>query len=76
MVDLWGKILAPQPWIETHLKFYYQLQQPSTSRSPKVLDALAASTAYETTIVFSYAVLASSASSTLVICSSTVACSW
>ena len=25
-VDTWGKILAPQPWIETHLKFYYQLQ--------------------------------------------------
>ena len=38
MVDLWGTILAPQPWTETHLKFYYQLQgQRSTNRSRKAL---------------------------------------
>ena len=26
MVDLWSRLGAPQPWNETHLKFYYQLQ--------------------------------------------------
>jgi arylsulfatase A-like enzyme len=51
MVDLWGTILAPQPWIETHLKFYYQLQATVDEQITKVLDALAASSAYENTIV-------------------------
>ena len=40
MVDLWGKILAPQPWIETHLKFYYQLQATVDEQITRVLDAL------------------------------------
>jgi hypothetical protein len=26
-LDNWGSILAPQPWIETHLKFYYQMHR-------------------------------------------------
>ena len=51
MVDLWGTILAPQPWIETHLKFYYQLQATVDEQITKVLDALEASNAYENTIV-------------------------
>ena len=51
MVDLWGTILAPQPWIETHLKFYYQLQATVDEQITKVLDALEASSAYENTIV-------------------------
>lgn len=25
-IDLWSRIWLPQPWIETHLKFYYQVQ--------------------------------------------------
>ncbi len=40
MVDLWGTILAPQPWIETHLKFYYQLQATVDEQITRVLDAL------------------------------------
>jgi arylsulfatase A-like enzyme len=51
MVDLWGTILAPQPWIETHLKFYYQLQATVDEQVTRVLDALEASGAYENTIV-------------------------
>ncbi len=47
----WGKILAPQPWIETHLKFYYQLQATVGEQITRVLDALAASPAFENTIV-------------------------
>ena len=51
MVDLWGTILAPQPWTETHLKFYYQLQATVDEQITRVLDALEASGAYEDTIV-------------------------
>jgi arylsulfatase A-like enzyme len=47
----WGKILAPQPWIETHLKFYHQLQATVDEQVTRVLDALAASPAGEETIV-------------------------
>jgi arylsulfatase A-like enzyme len=50
-VDTWGKILAPQPWIETHLKFYYQVQATVDEQITRVLDALAASKAHENTIV-------------------------
>ena len=50
-VDAWGKMLAPQPWIETHRKFYYQLQGTVDAELAKVLDALRATTAYENTIV-------------------------
>jgi arylsulfatase A-like enzyme len=49
--DTWGKIVAPQPWIETHLKFYYQVQATVDEQITKVLDALRASDAYENTIV-------------------------
>lgn len=47
----WGKILAPQPWIETHLKFYYQLQATVGEQITRVLDALRLSPAFENTIV-------------------------
>jgi arylsulfatase A-like enzyme len=47
----WKTIGAPQPWIETHLKFYYQLQATVGEQITRVLDALAASPAYEDTIV-------------------------
>jgi arylsulfatase A-like enzyme len=47
----WGKLGAPQPWIETHLKFYYQLQATVGEQITRVLDALAASPAFENTIV-------------------------
>lgn len=50
-VKEWGKILAPQPWIETHLKFYYQLQATVGEQITRVLDALLLSPAYENTIV-------------------------
>ena len=49
--DTWGTILAPQPWIETHLRFYYQLQATVDVQITRVLDALHASEAYENTIV-------------------------
>lgn len=51
MVDVWGKLLAPQPWIETHLKFYYQMQAAVGEQITRVLDTLAASKAFENTIV-------------------------
>ena len=51
MVDLWGTILAPQPWTEKHLQFYYRLQATVDEQITKVLDALEASSAYENTIV-------------------------
>ena len=44
-VDAWGKMLAPQPWIETHRKFYYQLQGTVDAELAKVLDALRATKA-------------------------------
>ena len=50
-VDAWGKMLAPQPWIETHRKFYYQLQRTVDEEIAKVLAALRATKAYENTIV-------------------------
>ena len=50
-VDTWGSILAPQPWIETHLKFYYQVQAAVGEQITRVLDALRESDAYENTIV-------------------------
>ncbi len=51
MVDVWGRLLAPQPWIETHLKFYYQLQATIDEQISRVLDALDASGAAQNTIV-------------------------
>ena len=51
MVDVWGRLLAPQPWIETHLKYYYQLQATIDEQISRVLDALHASAAAQNTIV-------------------------
>ncbi|MGZ6563732.1 MAG: sulfatase-like hydrolase/transferase [Solirubrobacteraceae bacterium] len=51
LVDTWGKLLAPQPWIETHLKFYYQMHAAVGEQITRVLDALRESNAYENTIV-------------------------
>ncbi len=51
MVDLWSKMAAPQPWIEAHLKFYYQLQVTVDEQITRVLDALEASGECENTIV-------------------------
>ncbi len=50
-VEAWGKLVAPQPWIETHLKFYYQLQATVDLEISRVLQALRDSKAYENTIV-------------------------
>lgn len=49
--DTWMKIAAPQPWIQTHLKFYYQVQAAVGEQITRVLDALRLSTAYQNTIV-------------------------
>ncbi len=46
-----AKFMAPQPWIETHLKFYYQLQATVGEQITRVLDTLAAGDAFENTIV-------------------------
>ena len=51
IVDLWARIAAPQPWIETHLKFYYQVQATVGEQITRVLDALRETDAYENTIV-------------------------
>jgi arylsulfatase A-like enzyme len=50
-VDNWGTMIAPQPWIETHLKFYYQMQAEVGAQITRVLDALRETGAYENTIV-------------------------
>jgi arylsulfatase A-like enzyme len=50
-VDNWGTIIAPQPWNETHLKFYYQMQAEVGRQITRVLDALRDTEAYENTIV-------------------------
>jgi arylsulfatase A-like enzyme len=49
--DAWAKLAAPQPWIETHLKFYYQLQATVGEQIGRVIEALASSPAFENTIV-------------------------
>ena len=46
-----ASILAPQPWNETHLKFYYQMQAEVGQQITRVLDALRDTEAYENTIV-------------------------
>lgn len=50
-VDVWGKMLAPQPWIELNRRFYYQLQREVDAHIERVLEALHATKAYENTIV-------------------------
>ena len=49
--ETWRKAVAPQPWIQTHLKYYYQVQATVGEQITRVLDALRASNAYENTIV-------------------------
>jgi arylsulfatase A-like enzyme len=50
-VDNWSSIIAPQPWNEIHLKFYYQMQAEVGRQITRVLDALRDTDAYENTIV-------------------------
>src|SRR3954464_2902416 len=50
-VDNLASILAPQPWNETHLKFYYQMQAEVGLQITRVLGALRESEAYKNTIV-------------------------
>ena len=50
-VDNWSRMGAPQPWIETHLKYYYKVQATVDEQVTRVLDALRASGDYENTIV-------------------------
>ena len=50
-VDNWSTIIAPQPWNELHLKFYYQMQAEVGQHITRVLDALRDTDAYENTIV-------------------------
>jgi arylsulfatase A-like enzyme len=50
-VDNWATIIAPQPWNELHLKFYYQMQAEVGQQIERVLDALRETEAYENTIV-------------------------
>jgi arylsulfatase A-like enzyme len=49
--ESWARMGAPQPWIQTHLKYYYQVQAAVDEQITRVLDALAASSAAENTIV-------------------------
>src|SRR3954453_12162459 len=50
-VHNWATIIMPQPWIETHLKFYYQMQAAVGQQIARVLDALRDTEAFENTIV-------------------------
>jgi arylsulfatase A-like enzyme len=50
-IDVWPKMYAPQPFIETHRRFYYQLQREVDAQLERVLDALRASPAFENTII-------------------------
>ena len=50
-IDAWGKILMPQPWVETQRRFYYQLQRTVDEQIGRVLDALRETRAHENTIV-------------------------
>ncbi len=50
-VEAWGKMLAPQPWVELHRKFYFQMQRNVDEQLGRVLAALRSTEAYENTIV-------------------------
>ena len=50
-VDVWGKMLAPQPWIELQRKFYFQMQRNVDEQIARVLAALRATRQFENTIV-------------------------
>jgi arylsulfatase A-like enzyme len=49
--DEWKFMAVPQPWIELHRKFYYQMQHTVDDEIARVLDALRSSRDYENTIV-------------------------
>ncbi len=49
--EVWGKMLAPQPWVETQRRFYYQLQKTVDVQIERVLAALRAANAHDNTIV-------------------------
>lgn len=51
MVDLWPRIGAPQPFVQAHLAYYYEMQVAVDRQINRVLDALEASGAGEETIV-------------------------
>ena len=50
-VDVWGKMLAPQPWIELQRKFYFQMQRNADEQISRVLEALRATKQFANTIV-------------------------
>lgn len=50
-VDVWGKMLAPQPWVELQRKFYFQMQRNVDEQISRVLEALRATKQFENTIV-------------------------
>jgi len=50
-VDVWGKMLAPQPWIAAHRRYYFQVQRTVDALIGSVLDALRATRAHDDTIV-------------------------
>jgi arylsulfatase A-like enzyme len=49
--DAWGKLIAPQPFIEANLKLYYQMEREVDGNIERVLAALRASEQYDNTIV-------------------------
>lgn len=51
MVDLWPRIGAPQPFVQAHLRYYYEMQAAVDEQINRVLDALEASAAAANTIV-------------------------
>ena len=51
MVDIWPMLLAPQPFTQAHLKFYYEMQAAVDEQITRVLDALQETSAYENTLV-------------------------
>jgi arylsulfatase A-like enzyme len=50
-VDEWKTIAVPQPWIELHRKFHYQMQHAVDGEIARVLDALRSSRDCQNTIV-------------------------
>jgi arylsulfatase A-like enzyme len=49
--DAWGKMLAPQPFIQANMKLYYQMEREVDGNIERVLEALRASKQNENTIV-------------------------
>jgi arylsulfatase A-like enzyme len=49
--EAWGRLLAPQPFIQANMKLYYQMEREVDGNIERVLQALRASKQYENTIV-------------------------